>query len=112
MRLRADRLPHKLHYLKRGAPPVGVLSSADAACLVVAPIRHDADRSTAAARANEAATLGNRRERRSIFDARRREGHERRVKAIGVRARHAEGAYAHRFQVRDSRRRRSGGLLD
>ena len=45
------------------------LSSPDAACLVVAPVRHDADRSTAAARANEAAALDDRRERRSIFNA-------------------------------------------
>ncbi len=69
-----------------------VLSSADAACSVTAPIRHDADRSTAAARANEAAALGDRRERRSIFYAGGRKGERGRVKAIGVRARHAEGA--------------------
>lgn len=92
--------------------PVGVrcLASADAACLVTAPVRHDANRSTAAARANEAVALGDQWERRSIFNAGGGKGERGRVKTVGVRARHVEGAYAHRFQVCDGRRQHAARL--
>ena len=102
---------HKLHSVKpRPRGGRRVLSSTYAARVVAAPIGHDADRTTAATRADEAAALGDRREGRSMFDAGRREGHESRVKARGVRARHAEGACAHRFQARDRRRRHAARL--
>jgi len=65
-------------------------SPADAARDDAAPIRHDADRPTAAARANETAVLGDRREWRLALDACRREDHETRMKARSVSAREPE----------------------
>jgi hypothetical protein len=94
--------PHKLHSVN-SAPPVDRVLPSKAACVVAAPIRHNAYRLTAAARAYEVAALGDRREWRSVFDAGRRERHKSGVKARGVRARHAESACAHGFQAGDCR---------
>jgi hypothetical protein len=49
-------------------------------------------------------------ERRSIFNAGRREGDERRLKARGARARRAEGACAHGFQAGNWRRQHAAAL--